>query len=91
MATVIVPATPPVRVPAQRLTGCVMENSNPSHSWSCAMETWLHASKGGCHGAVRTSHGHHGQPALPGARQAVGPGPVPRAARGLYPFGVLGS
>ena len=50
----VVPATPPVRVPARRLTGCVMENSNPSHSWSCAMETWLHASKGGCRGA-----GHH--------------------------------
>ena len=31
----------------------------------------------------------HGRPALPGPRLAVGPGPVPRAAPELYPFGVL--
>ena len=30
-----------------------------------------------------------GQPALPGARQAAGPGPVPPAAPELCPFGVL--
>ena len=33
----------------------------------------------------------HSRPALPGARQAVGPGPVPGAATELYPFGVLGN
>ena len=34
----VAPATPPAHMLAQHLIGCVMENSHPSHSWSCVME-----------------------------------------------------